>query len=217
MEDIVIGISNYITQWVSENTTVSPDTLIKNWGFVELANRESKGKKKDNQSVSVQPIPVTINGTGDREQVSLDDDYDFIHWIRVITPARRVLNDDDAFGLSLGTRQGAQLRIVIAHKVELGEDIAYDLAAIFPENLYLTGFNFVFLNDRAVDPDHEKIYNTELGKTVYEQHRFDWNIYTIELSVEFSRCVQNIDFNPVQCATPDGECITDGDGQSITP
>jgi hypothetical protein len=214
MEDIVREVSRYVNEWALQNLQLSPDTLAKDWSFAELVNRESRGKDKKE---TVQPIPVTINGTGDREQISLNDKYDFINWVRVTVPARRVRNAEDAFGLSQGNRQGFSLRMVIAHKVELGEDVAYDIAASLPETLYLDGYNFVFVSDEyTVDPDHEKIYLTELGKTVYELHRFNWNLYTIDVNVEYSKCIADITFNPVDCV-PAGDCITDESGDPITP
>lgn len=209
MEEVIEYIADYIEHVVRANTTISPDSRIKNWGFVELVMRESRSKKK---GVSVQPIPVTINGTGDREQVSLDDDFDFMHWIRWTTPASRVINDQDQWGIRSGDRQGRTLRIVIAHKVELGEDLVNDIAQSLPDSIDNDGFKFIFINQWNIDPDHEKIYKVELGETVYEQHRFDWNIYTIDVAMEYIKCVA---FTVPNFSTAD--CLTDEFGECITP
>jgi hypothetical protein len=181
MEEIIQEIADYIEDWTVDYLASSPGANVKNWGFAELVNREAKGKK-----ISSQPIPMTINGTGDRDQISLDDRYDFIEWIRWISPLQSVANDEDSWGLREGKRVRLPLRIVIAHKVTLGENLIFDLVAGLPENLVISGFDIVFLNsDYSIDPDHEAIYKEELGETVYELHRFDWNVYVINLNVEF--------------------------------
>lgn len=183
MTDIINAISEYIHNFSLELPIPRVNERVKNWGFVELANRESKGKKE-----STQPIPMTINGTGERKQVSLDDKYQFISWIRWVNPVRPVKLDEDTWGLRQGRRKGTTLRIIIAHRVALGEALIHDLVNSFPESIYLTGYEFVHLEEAYIDPDHEQIYKTELGETVYELHRFDWNIYAIDLTVEFIRC-----------------------------
>lgn len=189
MTDIINRIATFIQSYVEDQA--SP-VLVKNWGFVELVKRESRGttkNKQGNAEVSTQPIPMTITGTHKREQVSLDDRFDFIFWIRVTNRVTTFLSESDSFGLKEGKRQNLPLRIVIAHKVELGEDLVYHLVNDFPPNLYVDGFQFVFLNSNGeVDTDHETIHDIELGATNYEKHRFAWNIYTINLSIEFIPC-----------------------------
>lgn len=203
MNEIIESISAYITTWASDNVEQSP-LAVKSWGFAELANRTSKGKA----STSTQPIPMTINGTGQREQIAIDDRYDFISWIRLNSPVSLVRSEADDWGLTEGKRLRLPLRIVIAHKVELGEDLVFNLADSFPPNMVLDGFDFIFLNsDGAVETDHENIYTTELGATVYEQHRFNWNIYVLNLDIEYKRCIG---------FTPQGEFITDEFGDCLT-
>jgi hypothetical protein len=184
MAGIIDTISLEIEEWVLDYFgDESPEMAFKNWGFVELANRSSRGK---GGTTSNQPIPVTITGDGQRLQVSLDDRYDYMHWIRWVSPLTSVESEVDSWGLREGKRMRLPLRIVVAHKVEIGENFILELVNGLPENVVVEGFDFVFLNsDYSVDPDHEAIYNTELGATVYEQHRFDWNLYTIDLNVEF--------------------------------
>jgi len=193
MAGIIDTISLAIEDWVLEYFgDQSPEMQFKNWGFVELSYRGSKGKTGN---TSQQPIPVTINGTGQRDQVSLDDRYDYMHWTRWVGPMTSVDSEEDSWGLRAGKRTRLPLRIVIAHKVEIGENFILELVNGLPENVVVPGFDFVFLNsDYSIDPDHEEIYRTELGNTVYEQHRFNWNLYVINLNVEFVQggtCINN--------------------------
>jgi len=203
MEAIINAIAEHIENWTIDFISSSPALTVKNWGFVELSNRQSKGSK----GTSTQPIPMTINGTGDRLQVSLDDKFQFIEWIRWISPVQAVISEEDSWGLKEGKRKTLPLRIVIAHKVELGEDLIVQIAENLPQIITLTGYDFIFLQGWTIDPDHERIYNTELGATVYEQHRFNWNIYTIDLNVEFKQCVDYV---------PSTEFITDTEGDCLT-
>ena len=202
MDEIIRAIAEHIENWTLANVNQSP-LMVKNWGFVELVNRQSKGKKGE----STQPIPMTINGTADREQVALDDRFDFIEWIRWVTPLQAVPNEDDSWGLKEGKRKTMPLRIVIAHKVELGENLVVQIAENLPEVIYLTGFDFIFVNEWTIDPNHETIYVTELGETVYELHRFNWNVYAIDLEVQFKQCVDFV---------PSSEFITDDNGDCLT-
>jgi len=195
MPGIIDTISLSMEDWVLDYFgDVSADMHFKNWGFVELAYRGSKGKTGN---TSQQPIPVTINGTGQRDQVSLDDRYDYMHWIRWPEPLTSVDSEEDSWGLRAGKRMHLPLRIVVATKVGVGENFILELVNGLPENVVVPGFDFVFLNsDYSIDPDHEEIYRTELGNTVYEQHRFDWNLYVINLSVEFVQGLLCIEGSP---------------------
>lgn len=213
MKTIIDRIAQYIEEWAMDYAST---LLVKNFGFVELVNRESRGttKNKQNQStVSKQPIPITIPGDGSEgTQVSLDDQFNFIFWIRLPGKVQVVENDDDSWGLKQGKRQNLDLRIVIAHRNNLGENVVYDLVEDLPENIFIQGFQFVFLDAQGeVDNDHETIHNTELGKTNYEKHRFTWNIYTINLNVQYIPCtdfvIASVDVN---------DRITDENGNYIT-
>lgn len=148
------------------------------WGYSELM------KKAD------QVIPVTIN---ERKQVSLNDIYELITWIRLISgPNNTNLLDgnDWSFGLQEAPVKTITLRIIVAHKISIGEDFIIDFLKAFPGQFTIDGYSIVSVNRKAitVDPDHEAIYLTELGATVYEKHRFDWNIYALEVMVEFIPC-----------------------------
>lgn len=167
-----------IDDWTDNNF---PDLQRKLWGFCELAHRTVDGKD--------QPTVMTINGTSDRRHVTLDDRYQFITWFRLERGIGFSDNPDWSFGFKEARYQTARLRWVIAHKVELGENLIYSLVNGFPEQLSVNGFQFVFVNpDGEIDYDHETIYNTELGRTVYEKHRFPWNLYVINLNVNFIVC-----------------------------
>lgn len=209
MTEIIQAIADFIEDWVQDQASPLD---VKNWGFAELARRTSRGKKiGQDQGKGEQPIPMTINGTGEREQISLDDTFDWIHWIRVPGRVQVTPNDADTWGVREGKQHNLGLRIVIAHKVELGENLVNNLVNELPESLILAGFEYVWINPASlIDYDHETIYNTELGNTVYEKHRFDWNLYVIELNVQFLPCV---DYTPQ--TVPD-DALTDEDGNFIT-
>lgn len=196
MTEIIDTISQFIEDWVNDDQ--SPDIAQKNWGFTELVNKTFQN--------STQPFPVPITGSHDRGTVvALDDRYSFISWIRIPGVVETRLSDEDSWGLDEGKRQLLGLRVVIAHKVELGEDLIFNLANAFPETLTLSGYEFVNISSNgSIDFDHETIYRTELGDTVYEKHRLAWNVYVINLNVEYMLCPPNTDI------------ITTNEGESIT-
>lgn len=205
MEAIINAIAEHIENWTIANVNQSPSVAVKNFGFCELTNRKSRSKKEGNQ-----PIPVTINGTGDRQQVSLDDRYDFIEWVRWTEPIYSNVNVEDQWGLKQGKRKTLPLRIVIAHKVELGEDLIFDIVNNLPDSFLVDGYDFVFMERWSINPNHEEIYVTELGETVYELHRFNWNIYVLNVDIEFEKCVGYHPEPPAETITDEfGICITD--------
>lgn len=207
MIEIVDAITDHIKNWTADYASISPDTLIKNWGFCELAYREYADVAGTVQgSQSTQPTVMTVNGTADRDTVTLDDQYDFIEWVRINQPIDTVLDESEDWGLRRGKRQNIHLRIVIAHKVAMGEDLIFNLVNELPENIVIPGFEFVYLDEfSSIDTDHEGIYNTELGKTAYEQHRFNWNIYVLNLTVQ---CIPCRDYSPPDYITDSlGNCL----------
>lgn len=179
----MIEIIAKIDDWTSSRY---PSANKKLWGYCELM------RKTTGTPPSEQPMPIKIiNGVADRGngQVSLDDRYDIITWVRLPGTIRKVENEDDGWGIKESRRKEATLRWIIAHKVELGENFILELLRDLPDRFVIPSYEFVFIdNDVNVDADHESIYTTELGNTVYEKHRFNWNIYAIELSVEFILC-----------------------------
>lgn len=177
MTEIIQAIDDFTESFLQGYTGVNS----KLFGFCELMYRTV-----DNKS---QPIPATINGTSDRRQVSLDDRYSFMTWIRIPGEVDFSNNDQWDFGFKEARFQTVDFRWVIAHRVELGENLIYSLVNQLPEKLQVDGYKFVFVNPiGTVDHDHETIYRTELGDTVYEKHRFKWNLYVINVSCEFIIC-----------------------------
>jgi hypothetical protein len=183
MKEIIDRISQFIQEWAEDRSSA---LIVRNFGFCEIVNRSSRGTSRNRQNfqnVTSQPIPITIPGDGsEAEQVSLDDRFNFVFWVR--RNGRVVTSEsiDDSWGLQQGKRQNLPLRIVIAHRNNLGEDLVYELSQDLPERIYINGFDLVFISANGeVDDDHETIHNTELGQTNYEKHRFSWNIYTINL------------------------------------
>lgn len=158
-----------------------PQLNKKLWGFCELIKKTTKD--------SSQTIPMTAYGYQERKQVALDDRYEFITWQRWVRPLNYELNDDFSFGRNEARESMLDLRVVVAHKVELGENLIFDFVNGLPSLLNIPGFKYVFVDpDISIDPDHEKIYLTELGNTVYERHRIPWNLYTVDLKFSFIPC-----------------------------
>lgn len=180
-----------MTAIIESITDYATDSFLylktKNFGFCELMYKSAK----DAQGLPLgnpQPIPVTIP---ERKQVSLDNKYNFMTWIRWVETARFDFNEDWSFGRDEAEEGTLPLRIVVAHRVELGENLIFTFARGLPRRLDLPGYKYVFMNGRPViNPDHETIYRAELGETVYEKHRFNWNIYTIDLTFNFIECIE---------------------------
>lgn len=184
MTGIIEALDEITADWLTENypALVASPVTNKLFGFCELTNRTVDNK--------TQPIPATINGTSDRQKVSLDDRFKFMTWIRLedITRSSNVINGDDwAFGFDEGKVKSTNFRFILAHTVDLGEDLVYNFVDDLPNVINVDGYKLVFIdkNQITVDTDHEAIYRTELGDTVYEKHRFKWNIYAISLLCEY--------------------------------
>ena len=179
MTDIVAGID----AWMRERYATSYSLLL--YGFCELARRTNTG--------SEQPLPLTITGTHKREQVALDDRYQLITWVRLpgtISFGDQVDGNDMAFGLDDGHVSTAALRMVVAHKVALGEILIVDIARNLPPILSNPAYRIISVDKPSIsiDADHETIYNTELGSGQYEKHRTAWNLYVINFNVQFITC-----------------------------
>jgi hypothetical protein len=152
------------------------------YGFCELM------RKTAGENSAEQVFPVTIP---DRKQVSLDDRYNFITWMRWIQPATYEASEEWSFGNTEARVGTVPIRLVLAHRTTLGEDLVFDFINAFPSKFKISGFQFVFVDGRpSIDPDHEAIYTAELGNTVYEKHRFTWNIYLLNINVQFLECVE---------------------------
>lgn len=173
MTEIIEAIDEYTADYFSSYT-------LKNWGFCELMKKTAEGGE--------QPIPVTIPG---RQQVSLLDTKEVITWVRMASPITYEASEEHSFGKKESRFATLPLRIVIANKVSLAnaENLVFDYVHNFPSQLSVADYDLVFVQGNpSVDPDHEGIYLTELGNTVYEKHRFPWNVYAINLNVQFIIC-----------------------------
>lgn len=180
MTDIVAGIDAYMT------TKYASSFACKFYGFCELTKRSTT-------EGTPQPIPVTINGTHKREQVAIDDRFQLLTWIRsngAISLGQTVDDQDWGFGLDSGNVSNASLRMVVAHRVEYGENLIIDIARGLPSLIDSTNYKIISIDKRAVtiSDDHETIYNTELGSGQYEKHRTPWNLYVINIPIQYIRC-----------------------------
>lgn len=176
------SIIEAIDQWTLNRYGIYTEKL---YGFCELMHKTA------GEGGVQQVFPVTIPG---RQQVSIDDRYNFITWIRWAQPVTYEDNADWSFGNTEARVATQPLRLVLAHKVTLGEDLVFDFINAFPSKFTIPGFQFVFTKaDLSIDPDHEAIVQTELGPAnylVYEKHRFAWNVYVVNINVQFLECVE---------------------------
>lgn len=173
-------------EWTAEHFQGTSPFEMKLWGHCELARRTSEGTN----TVGDAPIVITINGTSDRELVTIDDRYDFISWWRTPNPVNlqnTIDNNDWAFGFDSGRVQKITFRWVLAWKVGHGEMIALNLASELPARLVIDGYQFVSIDkvNVTVDQDDQAIYLTELGNTVYEKWRSTWNLAVVNLVAEY--------------------------------
>jgi hypothetical protein len=153
------------------------------FGFCELMKKSAGAGTGEGVE---QVFPVTIPG---RIHVSIDDKYNFITWIRWAQPVTYEPNEDWSFGNSEVRFGNIPLRLILAHKTTLGEDLVFDFANNFPSKFTVPGFKFVFTQaNLSIDPDHEAIVAAELGPLVYEKHRVKWNVYALTINVQFLEC-----------------------------
>lgn len=183
MTDFVERIDSITTEFLDEYYPAVLTSERKLFGFTELITKNG------------QPMPVIINGTADRGtvQVSLDDKYKFMSWVRLPGTISQSASEEDNWGLREGRRLNAGLRWIVAHRVELGEVLITELLQYIPTLFVgMPTYEYVFVDDNiSVNADHEGVYLTELGNTVYEKHRLTWNVYAIELNLEFLICQSN--------------------------
>jgi hypothetical protein len=172
--DIIQAIDAYTLSFLSGYQ----GHTYKLFGFCEIVNFGAKGQD--------QPIPVTIPA---REKVSLDDRYKVITWTRQTEPVQYDDNSEFAYGKKEARFASLQLRLIFSNKVEIGENLVYEFVESLPSKLSVSGYKLVFVNPSLpVNPDHENIYLTELGATVYERHRIPWNVYAITLNIQYIKC-----------------------------
>lgn len=170
-----------IDAWTLSRYT-SPTFNAKLYGFCELM------KKSAGDGSVEQNMPVTIPL---KRQVAIDDKFNFQTWMRWINPATYEATEEWQYGNREVRVSTLPLRLVLVHRTSLGENIVWDFVNNFPDKFTIDGFQFVFTNAAvSVDPDHEAIVQAELGPSyiVYEKHRFDWNVYVININVQFLEC-----------------------------
>jgi hypothetical protein len=156
---------------------------ILQFGLCELIKR-SAGESKTEQVI---PVNVTDRSL----KVSLDDRYKIVTWTRWTQPITYEASEDWSFGRSESRFANVPLRMVFGIKQDLGEDIIFDVVNNFPSKFTVAGFQLVFTDGKpAIDPDHETIFTTEFGNVVYEKHRLTWNMYAVNLNIQFIECLQ---------------------------
>lgn len=170
-------ITEAIDAWMASQYNYT----MKLWGYCELVT------KKD------QVMPRTIPSFGEGQQVAIDDRFQVNTWMRwpgTLDMGSEIEGNDWSFGLQQAPVQSATIRFVLAHKISIGEDFIHTLLKDFPRSFDIDGYSMVSVNKGAMsgDPDHEAVYKAELGETAYELHRFDWNVYAINIPVQFIPC-----------------------------
>ncbi len=202
-----------LDDWFASYISVKyPDPdFLKSFGYCEQVFRTI-----DNKST---PLIVTINGTSDRLSATLDDRYQICTWFRTLTQVSKqntIQNNDWSFGFKDNPVQKVTLFWFLAWRVELGEELPFTLIENIPGKLLVEGYSFASIDRSSItiDPDHEKIYRQELGDTVYEKHRFLWNIVGITTNLEY---ILNPNCNSDGCEEcPDNSFITQ-DGDCLIP
>jgi hypothetical protein len=174
------SIIEAIDQWTLKRYAAS--TTEKLYGLCELM-RKTAGEGGE------EIFPVTIPG---RVRVSIDDRFNFITWMRWAQPVTYEASEEFSFGKSEARVGTIPIRLVLAHKTTLGEDLVFDFINAFPSRFRIPGYDFVHVvASPSIDPDHEAIVQAELGPNLYptyEKHRVTWNIYLINLSIQFLEC-----------------------------
>lgn len=133
-----------------------------------------------------QRYPVTIP---DRKQVSLDNGFDLVTWMRLASEIEEETSEEHSYGRNEAVRATAKIRLVVAHKVGLGEEFIDKFTRRIPFQLKQADYKSIFvLKNRVIDADHESVYNTELDATAYAKHRLTWNLYAVNLNVEYIYC-----------------------------
>lgn len=136
-----------------------------------------------------QPHPTTIP---DNEQVSIDDEFNVIAYHRLNGDALFQESEEQDFGRSTGRTITQPMIMIVASKAKKGEEWIYGFMKGFPESIEADDLNdtyqFIDIDNMALEVDHEGIYNREFGEGDYEKHRIPWNLYGIQYDVTFQRC-----------------------------
>lgn len=132
-----------------------------------------------------QPHPITCDT---RKQIAPDDTYDAVIYHRLLNASGE---DDEAnsYGSRMSRKISQRLRTVVLLKHALGEDKIYEIIGLYPDKITLSGYKYINIGSSVdLNVDHEGIHSQEFGGVDYERHRLAWNIYAIELNVEFVKC-----------------------------
>ena len=124
-----------------------PSSGLKAYGLCELV-------LKDNQ-----PHPVTYDLK--RTQAQIHDRYDGIFYHRLLNSESQE-DLDMSFGVDILDRTLARFRIVLAYKVQLGENFIMDFVRAIPKKIELDNYKFIHRSQGVtLIADHEGVYNQE--------------------------------------------------------
>lgn len=178
MTEIIEAIDDFTADRYSSYST-------KLYGFCELM-RKTAG---DGGAEQIFPVTIPASPPADRVHVALKDVFNLITWIRWAAPVTYEPSEEWSFGKNEARLGTLPLRIVFAHKTILGEDLVFDFINAFPSKFTIPGFDLVHVQGTpTIDPDHETVYTTEFSNTAYEKHRFTWNLYAVNVTIQFLEC-----------------------------
>lgn len=176
------GIIEAIDSYTSDRYSAYNKKL---YGFSELA-RKTAG---DGNVAQVFPMTIPSSVGSAREKVALNDRYTLITWIRWVNPVTYEASEEWSFGKDEARVGTITARVIFSHKTSLGEDLVFDFVNALPTEFSISGFQFAHvMGTPSIDPDHETIYTTEFSDTAYEKHRFTWNLYAVNITVQFLEC-----------------------------
>lgn len=173
MEEILSNIDAYLLETFKSSG-------LKAYGFCELVTKDGKPN----------PVTCSLKKGEKREMAQIHDQWNGIFYHRMLPSAPAEEDEEFSFGIKMARRQRIRMRMVIAHKVKLGEDLIFQIIEAFPDRREIDGYKFVFLNQGTLNTDHQGIYIEEYGndQTTYNKHRTTWNIYAFEYDLEFIKC-----------------------------
>jgi hypothetical protein len=176
------GIIDAIDDYTSDRYSAYNKKL---YGFCELVKKTAgEGGAEQVMPVTIPDLPATA-----REHVAINDGYNLITWIRWAAPVVYSASEEWSFGKDEARMGTLTLRVIFAHKTSLGETLVFDFINALPTEFSASGYQFIHVEGApSVDPDHEAIWLTEFGNTSYEKHRFTWNLYAVNITVQFLEC-----------------------------
>jgi hypothetical protein len=148
---------------------------LKAYGLCELITKDKKVN------------PVTCNKTRDVAQIH--DAFNGIFYHRILSSNPFQEDEEFSFGSIVKRRHSKNMRLVMAFKVELGENFVNEFINEIPDKITtLSNYKFVFLGPGTLIEDHEAVTLQEYGQIPYEKHRTSWNIYALEYDIDFMLC-----------------------------